>query len=804
AIAPNLLNHTQYLRRLNSSLGSDYQNSRVLNTFQSGNWTLRARQWNYITNCSLNSTIRYDGSPAYYKNEILEYNFTLYEDLINGNYSVSLLNGAGDKVGNYPKYYTSTNKNVVGTLNILESYEVGRYFLYFKWNDTGEGKSLRFGSKIKQFYILNDTKAGFISEAGSVSSGDIADFSVYYRTSADWGIENATLHVFENSTGIWRLWGKAWTGTYQIGTITYNGDGNYSIPLFTSGAPNGTYTLRFTLFKQFHRPRFLFTSLDVISVNNLDVSIVWGAYLNPFSQYVINENNIPFVNDTINSRIQINITDQSTANPITGGLVLGTIGNTGTYFEALEIGIGLYNLTLDTTGLNATQSGQNETLFIICSASDYNTNEINATIFINKINTEITLQNIESVYAEGEISIYATMEKVIDPSNPMPNNFGILEYFIYDGTIQKKAGSLSLLMSGVYSADISLENLIAGEYTIYINGTAFNCEDAQSNIVNLTIIPQSPTELGISIPSTIRILKEFEIRTTLKYMENETTIPFQIVYLNISIGLDSFLVNTKGQEKIGRSEISVTQIIYGKIPIILEFFEFPNNTARVGYSATYQVRIDIQDPGEALQNRIILFSSYYDNEISPFTTQQLYTDENGECGYTILELADGKNNITTYFEFLGSTTIAYNLSSRTDNILPKWNSSFSYNILDEDGDGAYRYGEVIIFNMTFWSPDIGAPSFSGLPVLFTFSYDSIPAVITQYVTGNNTIWYLFSIPDSFTGNTMNITIDFQGSNKVNNNTISFFITVDDKITAELIFDVSPAPRYILGAHAISV
>ncbi|MHA2186462.1 MAG: Ig-like domain-containing protein, partial [Promethearchaeota archaeon] len=385
----------------------------------------------------------------------------------------------------------------------------------------------------------------------------------------------------------------------------------------------------------------------------------------------------------------------------------------------------------------------------------------------------------------------------------------------------------------VYSADISLENLIAGEYTIYINGTAFNCEDAQSNIVNLTIIPQSPTELGISIPSTIRILKEFEIRTTLKYMENETTIPFQIVYLNISIGLDSFLVNTitgvegvsihdyiisseyegqnitiqaayEGQEKIGRSEISVTQIIYGKIPIILEFFEFPNNTARVGYSATYQVRIDIQDPGEALQNRIILFSSYYDNEISPFTTQQLYTDENGECGYTILELADGKNNITTYFEFLGSTTIAYNLSSRTDNILPKWNSSFSYNILDEDGDGAYRYGEVIIFNMTFWSPDIGAPSFSGLPVLFTFSYDSIPAVITQYVTGNNTIWYLFSIPDSFTGNTMNITIDFQGSNKVNNNTISFFITVDDKITAELIFDVSPAPRYILGAHAISV
>ncbi|MHA2120274.1 MAG: hypothetical protein ACW990_03615 [Promethearchaeota archaeon] len=833
AITPNLLNYTQNLRRLNSSLGPAYQNSRILNTFQSGNWTLRARQRNYITNCSLNSTIFYDGSPAYYKNDILEYNFTLYEDLINGNYSISLLNGSGDKVGNYPKYYTSSSRNVVGTLSILETYEVGRYFLYFKWNDTGEGKALRFGSKLKQFFILNDTKAGFISETGSVSSGDIADFSIYYRTFADWGIENATLHVFENSTGSWRLWGKAWTGTYQIGTISYLGAGNYSIPLFTSGAPNGTYTLRFTLFKQFHRPRFLITTLDVISINNLDVSIVWGAYLNPFSQYVINENNIPFVNDSINSRIQINITDQATKNPITGGLVLGTIGNNGTYFEALEIGMGLYNLTLDTTGINATQNGQNETLFIISSASDYNTNEINVTIIINRINTDIILQSIESVYAEGEISIYATMQKVIDPSNPMPNNFGILEYFIYDGSIQKKVGSLILLMSGVYSADISLGNLIAGEYTIYVNGTAFNCADAQSNIVNLTIIPQSPTELKISIPSTIRILKEFEIRTTLKFMENETTIAFQIVYLNISIGLDNFIVNTltgaegvsiydyiisseyegqnitiqatyNGQEKVGRSEISVNEIIQGKIPIILEFVNFPNNTIRVGYSATYEVRIDIKDPGEALQNRIILFSSYYDNEVSPFTTQQLYTDENGECGYTILELADGKNNITTYFEFLGSTTIAYNFSSRTDIILPKWNSSFNYNILDEDGDTAYRYGEMITFNMTFWSADIGAPSFSGLPVVFTFNYDSIPAVETQYVTGNNTVWYPFSIPDIFVGNTMNITIDFQGSNKVNNKTLSFFIVVEEKITADMSFDISPANRYILGAHAISV
>ncbi|MFX0082520.1 MAG: Ig-like domain-containing protein [Candidatus Hodarchaeota archaeon] len=835
AITPNFLNHTQYIRRYNSTLGLNYQNSRLTNTFQSGNWTLQAKQSNYITDCSFNSTKSYLDAPAYYKNEVLEYNFTLLEGTIKGNYSLSLLNRSGSIVGDFPKYHASNSKNVIGTLDNLEIYKVGQYFLYLKWNDTAEnqGKTLRFGSNIKEFYIINATTADFISQETLVSPGDIANFTIFYRTYTNWGIENASIHVFENSSGYWRLWGKTWTGTYQIGSITYLGDGNYTIPLLTAGAPNGTYSLMFTLFKEFHQSRKLFTAMDIIAINILEINIVEGAYLNPFSQYVINDNNIPFVNDTINSQIQINITDQATKNPITGGLVLGTIGDTENYFEGRELGNGLYNLTLDTTGLNATNTGQNETLFIKCSASDYNIEEINVTIFIDKIPTAITLQNVDPVYAEGEITIYATMLKVIDPENPKPNNHGTLEYFIYQGASQKLSGSLNLLMSGVYSKEISLTSLSAGPYSIYINGTAFNCEDSQSNLVNFTILPQQPTELDINVPNTIRILKEFEIRTTLMYSINGSTIAFATIMLNITIGSENFLVNTitgsdgvsiyeyiisseyegqnitiravyEGQEEIARSEASVNKLIQGKIPVILEMIEFPNNTARVGYSATFRVRMDIKDIEETLQNRIILFSSYYDDESSPFITQQLYTDENGECGYTISEIVEGKDNFTTYFEFLGSTTIAYNSTSRTEIILPKWNSDFNYNILDEDGDGSYRYGEKITFNMTFWSSDIGAPSFSGLPVVFTFNYDLFPVVLTQFVTGNNTLWFPFSIPNSFSSNYLNITIDFQGSNKVNNKTLSFFINVEDKITANIAFDVSPASRYILGKYAISV
>jgi hypothetical protein len=837
AISPNFINHSQYIRRYNSTLGPFYQNSRLLNTFQSGNWTLITKQRNYITNCLFNSTKSYLDAPAYFKNEVLEYNFTILEGSIKGNYSVSLLNRTGSIIGNFPQYGISNNENVVGTLNNLEIYNVGQYYLYFKWNDTAENpeKTLRFGSCIKEFYIINATKAGFISQDSLVSPGDVANFTIFFRTYIDWGIENASIHAFENSTGLWRLWGKSWTGSYQAGPITYLGDGNYTIPLFTTGAPNGTYSLKFTIIKAFHQSKLLITTLDIIAIKLLEVNIAWGAYLNPFSQYVINDNNIPFVNDTINSKIQINITDQATKNPITGGLVLGIIGDIGTYFEAIELGNGLYNLTLDTTGLNATISGQNETLFIKCSARDYNIKEINVTIFINKIPTDLILQNIDPVYARGDISIYSTMLKVIDPENPIPNNYGTLQYFIYQGTLQKLSGYLNLLMSGVYSAEISLTTLSAGTYSIYVNGTAFNCQESQSNIVNFTILPQQPTELEIIVPNTIRILKEFEIRTKLMYSINGSPIASEMISLNITIGSENFLVNTitgsdgvsiyeyiisseykgqnitiramyEGQEKIAPSEAFIAKQIQGKIPVILEMIEFPNNTARVGYSVTYRIRMDIKDIEETLQNRIILFSSYYDDDSSPFITQQLYTDENGECGYTIPELADGKNNITTYFEFLGSTTIAYNSTSRTDIILPKWTSDFNYNILDEDGDGAYRYGETIIFNMTFWSSDTEAPSFSGLPVVFTIYYDSLPVVLTQFVSGNDTLWVLFSIPDYFNDNFMNITIDFQGSNRVNNKTVSFSMTVEDKITAEIdwLYEQPPTSRYVLGAYAISV
>ena len=96
----------------------------------------------------------------------------------------------------------------------------------------------------------------------------------------------------------------------------------------------------------------------------------------------------------------------------------------------------------------------NETLYISGSTAGYDIIIINVTIFIDKIPTQVTLQNVDPVYTEGDVSILATMEKIIEIGNPKPNNYGDLTCYIYDNYTQKLSGSLNFLMNGVYLQNV--------------------------------------------------------------------------------------------------------------------------------------------------------------------------------------------------------------------------------------------------------------------------------------------------------------------------------------------------------------
>jgi hypothetical protein len=833
ALSPALTDFTENLFLFNHTPNLNLQSATIINAFRFGCWTLRGYQPNYILSGNLNNTELYSSLPAFYSYDLVLYNLSLLESTM-GNYTIELYNGTGYLMNEFPQYFPSNNDKIEGVLNLDDKYAVGKYYLRFLWNDTSNypetSKVLRFGSHIIEFFIINNTQAEFSSLISQVSSGETAYFGINYSTYSGWGISGATILVYENSTGTLRLWGRAWTGSTQVGPITYMGQGNYSIPLYTEGAPNGTYPIYFIFSKYLHKTQILSASLKIIAENLLEFNIASGAtYID--SKWVLESNNIPYVNDSINSMIRVNLTDGGI--PVSGGLVLGTIGTTENYFQALEIGNGLYDLTLNTTGLNATEKVgnqfiENETLKIRCSASGYDIKNVNITIFIDKIPTQITLQNIQPVFAEGNLLAAATIVNKIDPLNPKPNNNANLTYYIYQGTTYKLNGFLELLMSGVYQTQISLSGLLPGEYAIYINGSSINCAASQSNIINFTILPQDATLLEISVPTTLRILKEFQIRTTLTYAMNSTPIQGQTVYLNISVGLiENFIVTTttntegistyqyiipqqykgqnitihayyQGQNSIAASSAIITKVIQGKIPITLSIIQYPN-ILRVGYSARYGLQINITEGSESLQNRVIFFSAYYDNQLDiPFVTNQLYTDEDGLCYNEISEIADGMTNLTIYFEYLGSTTVAYNITSKFDLIQPKWTS----NITMQPLPSVMRFGQTIRFEMLLYCEN-SSIVLQNLPVFFTFRYGTTVEIYTDLVGENNFLGYSYVIPNSFLGE-LNLTIVFDGTNKIEGYSLNFSFSISPKIQVQLEFTKLPQTQYMYGTYSFEV
>ncbi len=833
ASSPTLIDYTDQLIRFNYSVLNSLQSAKIENAFASGNWEIFGYQPNYVYSYSLNNSLAYLGLSSFNMDDTILYNLSLKEN-IQGNYSIEMYNSSGVLMNGFPKYISSIGEHVIGTLDLGENYDLGLYYLRFKWNDSANPSDniLRRGSLIVQFYILNGTNAQFTYFDPQVDSGDIANFTLEYTTYLNFGIDGANIVVYENSTGTLRQWGKAWTGSYEVDEVTYLGAGEYNISLFTEGAPNGTYSLYFVISKYLHRTQVLQTSLKVVAEFFIEFDIISGAYYD-ISNWIIDSDNIPYVNDSVNSIVRINLTDQDTGTPLTGGLVIGTIGQTENYFEGVEIGGGLYDLTLDTTGLNAsTKSGSmylnNETLEIRCTSGGYNVRKEEVTIFIDKIPTQINLQPIDPVYAQSSISIIASMVNKIDPNNPRPNDLASLTYYIQEGNSTIETGFLTHLLSGVYQNTVSLSGLSAGNYSLYVNGTAINCEDSQSNIISIKVLPQESTTLQITLPTTIRILKEFQIRTTLSYAVNGTRIANQPVSLNITLGTsESFIISTttnfegistyyyiissqykgqnisiqaiyNGQDNIESSTSYIEKPILGKIPIFLNIYEFPNSL-RIGYSARYGLQINITEGGESLQNRIILFSAYYGSDLDlPFYTDQLYTDVNGKCDYIIPEIEDSEQNITIFFEYLGSTTVSYNITSRFDMILPKWSSSFTLSPLPT----TIRFGQTLEFSLAFFCEN-SSISLENLQVSFSFIYGTTVETYTKLIDVNNTLIYEYRVANSFTGN-LNYTITFLGTNQINGYGVSSVRAVYPKIQVKLEFIQSIQNQYLIDTYPFEV
>jgi len=835
-IKPDRSNISQTdLVRFNYGADPKNQSARIENAFNGGIWTLQAKQPNNIVNCTYNTTEEYETSPAFFSNQILEYKFSLIEGIpINGNYSIIVYNGTMDKLAAYPQYLSSSAEPVLGNIDLSAGFVLGRYYLSIEWNDTSTtpNRTLRFGSIITDFYVLNGTNALIYNSTFEVLIGANASFEIYYRTAiGDFGIDTPNITVFDNTTGSMELWGVEWKGEYQA-YITPLTEGNHSIKLGTEGATADNYTIVIKCEKRLHQTQYLTFELNITSVvTYLDVNITIGAYLNGTSHWVINPDIIPYVNDTSSCVIQLNLTDSGTGVGQDGGLVLGYFsGGMESFFSAIDLGGGLYNLTINTMNQDATPEGGNTTVFIICSADGYNSVGINVTIEIKRIPTQVTLQGISPEYEEGTVSVYALMENIIDPGSPDPNNFGTLTFYIHQGGSINITGSLSFVMFGLYTDDVTLTGLSAGEYYMYVNASANNCVNSTSNQIQFTILPQVSTLLVMSIdPDTVRILQQFEIEATLTYGFNTSVIPDQTVYFNITIkkyGQDNITFIVEGTTdangistysyiiseayKDGTLTVNVTyngegnkkaskvgdlKTIFGRIPIIINLTDTPS-FIRVGYSAAYGGTISIE--GESVSYRELFFIAWYDSEI-PFLTQQIFTDTNGTFEYTISELANGYENLTVWIEHKKTTTVAYNFTTLTTAILPKWEVNFTYDALPS----IIRFGQEVTFNLDINCTQNSSLSFEGLSIVFTLSYGTIVEIYTKFVDSNNELLFIYTIADSFNGD-MNVSIVFAGTAKFTSYSVNFTQSITPKIQVQLTFVDTPSSQYMIGEDYFSV
>ncbi|MBY9010107.1 MAG: hypothetical protein KGD74_09610 [Candidatus Lokiarchaeota archaeon] len=841
-VSPSAVNRSDLLCRYNFTIDKSNQSARIKDAFKAGIWKIQAKQPNYILSGYLNSSVIHEGERVFYKGEILKYNFTLLEDFVNGNYTFQVLNNSGSVIESFTNYYPSSNQFLIGNLDISENnFVIGPYYISIKWNDTNfSDNTLRFGSVISKFYVFNKTQSEIVTFPESVNSGDLGSYKLSYKTVYnDWGINNTNgILVYENSTGVWVKWGLTWSGEYLVQSVIYEGSGNHTILLQTIGIPNGTYTLLFAVSKQYYQGHDLISMINITAMNTLYWEAVSGFYYNiSIGKYLLNSTNMPYVNDTFNSKIQLKLLN-STSGPVLNGTVNIKIGKIETHFQATELydqipfeGYkGIYELTLNTTGLNATNIGEYENFTMYCGAIGFSSIKINVLFKVRKISTMISLQNVEDVYPANKITIIANMVNLIDNNKPI--NHGVLTYYIHQMGMPNLTGNLDFVSSGVYLKEIQLTGLTKGVYQIYVNGTAENCENAMSNNVTFEIKEQMETYLDLNVPMIIRTLKQFEATIFLRYM-NGTGIVNQLIQLDILVskagesnesyttsevtdenglvtinylvlsnyenGTIKINASFNGLEKLQASEASITRDIDGKIYASIKIIDFPNFT-RVGYSAFYQAELIINDLEERSNNRIILFTAYYNSDITnSIVSTQLSTDSNGRCSYTIPELANEMENLTVYFEFFGSSTINYNYTSRSDIILPKWNSNFTYSQLPD----IIRHGQRVIFNLTLHCSENSNLSFSGNLVAFTIKYEETIEYYTRYIDENNNVDFDYVIPDDFNDN-LTIEMRYLGNSRINDYNVSIIIDILEKVDIRIAFLNEPQSQYFKGEYVFSV
>ncbi len=816
-----------------------------------GTWVLSFTSKNYLSNLEIEHQT--ESEPRYYHadltNIIANYSSST---LIDGYYNISIRNASGSWLDNFPQYSPNQSDNLTMPWTVNDSMGVGNYQILGIWDDKNSttNQILRVGIKTSYFEVWRTSVATLINEPGSINSGDLGDFYFNFSQSDGAPLSYAENHIilYRNETD--EKWGTDWPPyQYLIDDIyedpALNAEGNYTLRFKTRSVPVENYEVYIMIEKPFFDERRLDSWINLTGYS-IDLNITNGATNTTIYKAYMNSDNLPYVDDASRSVVQVMITNRSNQVPLENAIISGKFNGSENIFYGFEVyqqsqdpdDKGLYNITIDANGLNATGSGQfNYTLTISASVDGYDSTYIEITTEILPILTYIDADDITTdLYEGGSFELYANYLNVLDtnPENWLPLKNANLTWALMNGSTIALSGNLSSPTPFSYLAVIELENgsdyVLPGIYNFTVNASKFNCANYTWTQYNLEVFSKNSTKIELNVPENIRIGSSLDIQVKLMMIDNSSiaesdlfiTITYnktgetdvfnilektdsdgiatfsQIVPYNYADGTIEINVIYNGNSTVKNCTNSIFKDVLGKIPVDLSL----NYTSelRVGYEMDIFGAINITDVTQYSGIYLTLISWYDGEFLNPTFIQQIAVDQNGLLSYYLPKIADGHDNITFFMDYAGTSTVEYASVELTLDVSPKWAAI----LIVTDLADTLTIGEEIQLNI---SADFVSSStnetFLGLSFDVIYDYENGRDVYTGFFDENASILVPYIIPLE-SGTWLDITVLFSGTDKIAGDVNYKNFTILPQMVTHLIMLSSISQQKFAGEFAFSV
>ncbi|UYP45688.1 hypothetical protein NEF87_001973 [Candidatus Lokiarchaeum ossiferum] len=799
----------------NGTLSSGtHQNVTIVNAtkledfYINGTWILKFLSQNYIEDLKLKSSTGSIILPkVYFGNETKIKINQIFPSDLTGNYRTEIRNASDIIISSFPKF----NSSIVGNLSLdwsVPNLLPGEYKIVAYWNDsTTENQQFsRVGFLTYDFEIWGQTKANLLRSPDVLSPSDKGtfyfNFTNYFGNTLS-GIEPyVTLYCLNTSNN----WGLEWS-PYQYlvtGVIENQTDGsygNYSLEFQTRYVPDGAYNVSIIIEKPFYDSQSLLSLINITGSEML-IDVISGGFNLNATHALLDSNNIPYLNDTSHTSIVLYLYDTWNY-PLENGLISGTYNGSDRSFYAIDLyknsqndqDLGKYELTFDTTGLNATNpaiGNYNYSLTLSISAEGYSSINLEISSNILPIPTELALSTINSVY-EGELlELFATYSNILNPSSPILLNNAILTWILQNSTHSNlMSGFFENVFSGMYEIEQNLSpTLQPGTYELIINGSQENCAFASKTISNFKILSKNKTYLNIGGYEGLQIGTTMTITAVLGII-NGTVLPSQEVTFNLKNGEDYLINIIEYTNEFGIASVSqplypyyadlnlTLEAVYEGGPTMRGISDSIENIhikgknevnltissispIRVGYSPIISLSLSIENVEDYSEYFITLSGWYENNSQTYIVNQQLLVNSHGLTSYEIPQIDAGYDNLTFFVYFTETEIISYASKFETFGIIAKWETNLTISHYPEQ----IRPGYYFEYDIEAKFLDQSCPeSFFQLPVEINYYYSQTHITQILYFDENGNISVQILVLDEFQGG-FNISLSFSGSEKI--------------------------------------